>query len=72
MQINEAISRMENHLSTGTWSETMQQAWQTLKAAVSANTTTNKRSTPFIKQCSCGKQAATVHLCDQCFEDAVS
>jgi len=24
------------------------------------------------RPCSCGKRSATVHLCDQCFEDAVT
>jgi hypothetical protein len=35
-------------------------------------TSTNKQSTPFIKQCTCGKRMATVHLCDECFRDAVT
>jgi hypothetical protein len=33
---------------------------------------TNKQSAPFIKQCTCGKRMATVHLCDECFRDAVT
>jgi hypothetical protein len=48
MQVSEAIVRMENHLSTGTWSETMQQAWQTLKAAVSEQTAHNTASAPCV------------------------
>ena len=36
------------------------------------NTSDNIPSMPFIKQCTCGKSIATVHLCDECFRDAVT
>jgi hypothetical protein len=31
-----------------------------------------KQNNLFVKQCSCGKHMATVHLCDECFRDAVT
>jgi len=35
-------------------------------------TSTNKQSKTVTINCTCGKRAATVHLCDECFRDAVT
>ena len=43
-----------------------------LKKVEAQNTSDNIPSMPFIKQCTCGKRVATVHLCDECFRDAVT
>ena len=46
--------------------------WQTLKTAVLAQQTTNSQSKTVTIGCTCGNRMATVHLCDECFRDAVT
>jgi len=48
-------------------------AWQRVKQHVEANLHAhNKQSKTVTIACTCGKRSATVHLCEQCFEDAVT
>ena len=56
-----------------TWSDANEvAAVVATKLAEENGSSHNKQSKTVTIACTCGKRSATVHLCEQCFEDAVT
>ena len=71
-KLSMAIIAMEAHIACS--NERLRQAWEIIHAKLveENGSSHNKQSKTVTIACTCGKRSATVHLCEQCFEDAVT